>query len=426
MTDELLIAAARRRRPRRPETRDLLVTGGLAAAFLAVAVPLAVFAPWQRPLDTSALVALVAAYAVLSRLEFEVGPGSAVPIQLAFVPMLFVLPGPLVPLCVAAGYVLGALPEYLAGTAHPARAPVLVSSSWYAVGPALAFTVLPVDAGDRAALPILVLALLSQFALDFASSGARERLVFGHSPRALLPSFAWIWGVDTLLAPIGLAAASSVVVGAMIVVPFVALLALIARDRRVRIDRAVTVTEAYRGALDEAYRDELSGIANRRKLLQDLERVAASPSGEHVLVFFDLNGFKQYNDTFGHPAGDVMLRRLAGKLECAIEPSLGSAYRLGGDEFCLLAEVPAPGVGSVLDRSMEALSEHGDGFSISACFGAVFIPSEAADPLSALTIADQRLYTQKRATKLQASQPRLVLVDATGPAERRGRSRGVA
>ena len=395
-------------------------------AFLAVALPFALLVPSHRPANSGLLVLLVAAYAVLSRVEFEVGPGSVVPIQLAFVPMLFTLPAPLVPLCVAAGYVLGALPDYVSGTAHPARALVLVASSWYSLGPAIAFTFLTVGPGDLAALPVLLLALVLQFAFDFASSGGRERLAFGHSPWALLPSFAWIWGVDALLAPIGLAAASGVGTGVLIVVPFAALLALIAHERRVRIDRAVTVTEAYRGALDEAYRDELSGIANRRKLLHDLERVAASPASEHVLVFFDLNGFKQYNDTFGHPAGDVMLRRLAGKLDCAIDPSLGSAYRLGGDEFCLLAEVPAPGSDSLLDRSMEALSEHGDDFSITACFGAVFIPTEAADPLSALTIADERLYAQKRAVKQDQRPPRLVLVDPSGRPPADGRSRGVA
>lgn len=190
------------------------------------------------------------------------------------------------------------------------------------------------------------------------------------------------------------------------------LLALIARDRRARIDRAVTAHEAYREALDDAYRDDLSGIANRRRLLHDLERVVASPAAGHVLLFYDLNGFKQYNDTFGHPAGDVMLRRLAGKLACAIDPQVGAAYRLGGDEFCVLASAPTRDLRQLLDATMDALSEEGDGFSISACFGSVFIPFEASDPLDALTIADQRLYAQKRAAKQRHVPPRLVLLDA--------------
>jgi diguanylate cyclase (GGDEF)-like protein len=411
VTDEHLIAAVRHRRPKRPSTPDLLVSGGLAATFVTAAAAFALLVPWNRGLEPLTLAVLVVGYAVLSRVEFEVGPGSAVPIQLVFVPMLFALPVAIVPACVAAGYLVGALPDYLAGRVHPARSLALLSSSWYAIGPAMILSVAPSVASEVGLAAIYGAALLSQFAFDFASSAVRERLAFGHAPGSLLPSFAWIWAVDTLLAPIGLSAALQGPAGVMIVVPFVVLLSLIARDRRVRIDRAVIVDEAYRGALDDVYRDDLSGIANRRKLLQDLERVVTGPAAEHILVFFDLNGFKQYNDTFGHPAGDVMLRRLAGKLGCSVDPKLGSAYRLGGDEFCILAAVPGEDVEALLDASLEALSENGDGFAISACFGSVLVPSEAADAVSALTIADQRLYAQKRAVN-DRRRPRLALVDS--------------
>ena len=65
-----------------------------------------------------------------------------------------------------------------------------------------------------------------------------------------------------------------------------------------------------------------------------------------MLALFDLDGFKQYNDSFGHPAGDALLVRLAERLKTATE-GLGSVYRMGGDEFCLLAAV-APGGGDEL------------------------------------------------------------------------------
>jgi len=420
VSDEHLIEAARMRRPRRPSKRDMLTSGGLGGSFLVAATTIAVLVPWNRPLAVDALVVLVVGYAILSRVEFEVGPGSAVPIQLVFVPMLFALPVPLVPLCVAAGYVLGALPDYLTRRMHPARALVLVSSSWYAVGPAIVLSVAPSSEPVLRHAPIYVAALVAQFAFDFASSAVRQRIVFGNAPKLLLPPFRWVWGVDSLLAPIGVVAAFSGRAGVMTVAPFVLLLALIARDRRVRIDRAVTVNEAYRDALDDSYRDDLSGIANRRKLLLDLERAVATPSTEHVLVFYDLNGFKHYNDTFGHPAGDVMLRRLAGTLACAVDPQAGSAYRLGGDEFCVLVAAPNRDIGEIIDATMRALSADGDGFSISASFGAAFIPSEAADAVAALTIADQRLYAQKRAVKARQSQPRLVLLDAENTTDASG------
>ena len=416
MSDEHLIEAARTRRPRRPSRRDLLTSGALGGAFLVTATTLAVLLPGHRPLSWVLMLALVGGYAVLSRVEFEVGPGSAVPIQLVFVPMLFALPVTVVPLCVAAGYVLGALPDYLTRRVHPARVLVLLSSSWYAIGPAVVLSLAPSDEPAVGHAPVYLAALVAQFGLDFASSAIRQGIVFGNGTAALLPSFRWVWGVDSLLAPIGLVAALSGAAGAMVIGPFVVLLALIARDRRARIDRAVTAHEAYRDALDDAYRDDLSGIANRRRLLHDLELVAASPASGHVLVLYDLNGFKQYNDTFGHPAGDVMLRRLAGKLACAVDPQVGAAYRLGGDEFCVLASAPTRDLRQLLDATMDALREEGDGFSISACFGSVFIPFEAADPLAALTIADQRLYAQKRAATQRHVPPRLVLLDAESEA----------
>ena len=50
-------------------------------------------------------------------------------------------------------------------------------------------------------------------------------------------------------------------------------------------------------------------------------------------MLFDLDGFKSYNDTFGHPAGDALLAHLGTKLAASVAP-YGEAYRLGGDEFC--------------------------------------------------------------------------------------------
>ena len=81
--------------------------------------------------------------------------------------------------------------------------------------------------------------------------------------------------------------------------------------------------------------DDLTGLANRRSLILDLEReTGVSPPKPMLLAIFDLNGFKLYNDTFGHPGGDELLDRLAARLARAVRPE-GKAYRLGGDEFCV-------------------------------------------------------------------------------------------
>ncbi len=142
----------------------------------------------------------------------------------------------------------------------------------------------------------------------------------------------------------------------------------------------------------EALTDSLTGLANRRKLLADLEVEieAAREGGARVLVLFDLNGFKTYNDTFGHPAGDALLTRLAAKLVAAVAPA-GAAYRMGGDEFCVLLPKPDPDIHGIA----QALWESGEGFDVSSAYGAAVIPDDATTVSTALSVADERLYAHK-------------------------------
>ncbi len=410
VTDDQLVAAARERRPNRPERRDLAASGVLAGVFLITALAVALFVPWHRHLSVLTLLVLVAGYALASRVEFEVGPGSAVPIELVFVPMLFMLPLPLVPFAVAAGYILGALPEYVRGVVHPARATVLVASSWYSLGPVLVLSIAPTQGWALRSVLVYLWALLSQFGFDAASSFLRERLAFGHSPEPLLPSFAWIWATDALLAPVGLVAAGSGKAAFAIVVPLAGLLTMLARDRRLRLDRELRFGQAYRGALAESRRDELSGIGNRRRLHADFERFLGR-GREFVVVVYDLNGFKDYNDAFGHPAGDALLRRLASRLSSAVDPESDATYRLGGDEFCVLAS-PGDNIETLLEATVAALSESGEAFSITTSYGAVFVPTEATDLSAALTLADRRLYAQKNLSRSGRSQPHAFLLEA--------------
>jgi PAS domain S-box-containing protein/diguanylate cyclase (GGDEF)-like protein len=158
--------------------------------------------------------------------------------------------------------------------------------------------------------------------------------------------------------------------------------------------------------------DPLTGLGNRRRLTTELERALGpdNPSS-HLLVVFDLNGFKQYNDSFGHPAGDALLARLAAKLSAAAEP-YGEAFRLGGDEFCVLGSPPAGEVAGYLDATTAALEEKGDGFNISSAFGAIFLPDDAADPSAALSLADERLYAQKHTLHAMRGQPHDILLRA--------------
>jgi two-component system cell cycle response regulator len=154
------------------------------------------------------------------------------------------------------------------------------------------------------------------------------------------------------------------------------------------------IMELMRG---HAVTDALTGLRNRRGFAADLDRALADgvESEPRLLATFDLDGFKLYNDSFGHPAGDALLARLAANLS-AVTRSAGSCYRLGGDEFCVLSEAWPVETESFLESAAAALSEEGEGFVVTSSFGAVSIPEEAAGSSDAMRVADQRMYAQKR------------------------------
>ena len=153
-----------------------------------------------------------------------------------------------------------------------------------------------------------------------------------------------------------------------------------------------TMRSALELTAQEARTDELTGLPNRRALLEELEHRSTS-NESFTLALADLNGFKRYNDTYGHPAGDALLRRLGRKLATACD-GRGLAARLGGDEFCVLfdGELPASEVQALMG---EALCDRGEGFHITSESGTVVVPQEAASPSAALRLADARMYAAK-------------------------------
>src|SRR5687768_6562181 len=174
-----------------------------------------------------------------------------------------------------------------------------------------------------------------------------------------------------------------------------------------------------RASRDEAMTDALTGLGNRRALAASIDDLLPAESfvaegaepaerlaGESdfrplVLALFDLDGFKHYNDTFGHPAGDALLVRLGRNLAACLERR-GRAFRMGGDEFCVLIEPGADEPDQLVRSAAAALSESGEGFTIGCSYGSILLPDEASDPAEALRIADQRMYAQKHAGRMSA------------------------
>ena len=176
------------------------------------------------------------------------------------------------------------------------------------------------------------------------------------------------------------------------------------------IGRLVLSLRENKQLLEQVRTDRLTGLGSQARMQMDLEKRERTPGQALTVLLLDLNGFKRYNDNFGHPAGDKMLATLGRRLGLAMDaPAVeATAYRLGGDEFLVLVE------GSIIDiglrrrdelaaRAAEALTSRGRGFDLSASWGVASVPEEADSPAEAMQLADIRMYAQKESRKLAGS-----------------------
>src|SRR5207244_4671155 len=145
----------------------------------------------------------------VARVEFEVGPGMAVPTQLVLVPMLFALPLGVVPACVACGLALRSLLSGQTLRVQLERLPLQLVSSWHAVGPVLVLAA----AGERpfawTRWPVYVAALGAQVVFDYGSPATRQWLALRVRPRAQLRFLGMASLGDAPLAPVGLVLAAT-------------------------------------------------------------------------------------------------------------------------------------------------------------------------------------------------------------------------
>jgi HD-GYP domain-containing protein (c-di-GMP phosphodiesterase class II) len=267
-----LLASAEARHTSEGPGRAVLITEGVAAlAFLACAVPLAVFGHSHRSLAFGSLAITVVAYLLAGQVRFQVGSAWTAPTQLVFVPMLFVLPTPFVPLVVAGCSLADQLPRIIRGDASLTRALARIADSWYSLGPAFVLVV----ASDQSLLwrrwPILVIAFLCQMAVDAGAGLTRSWFSERIRPAEQLPML-WLYATDASLSCVALAIASeSVHRPALLLLglPLIALLWVFARERKQRLEQTQMLTSAYRGTallLGEVVEadDEYTGIHSRQ------------------------------------------------------------------------------------------------------------------------------------------------------------------
>ena len=154
----------------------------------------------------------------------------------------------------------------------------------------------------------------------------------------------------------------------------------------------------------QALHDPLTKLANRALLLNDLRRALARSqrSGNLIgILFLDLDGFKEVNDHFGHPAGDQLLIQIADRLLACVRVG-ETVARLGGDEFVVLLEglTSEPDAERAATRILDAIRmpvrlSHGN-VDISASMGISLASGEPVDPDDLLIQADTALYQAKR------------------------------
>jgi len=166
----------------------------------------------------------------------------------------------------------------------------------------------------------------------------------------------------------------------------------------------------------QAFRDELTGLGNRRALFEELEGLLQHASG--TLLCIDVDHFKSVNDTHGHEAGDRVLKACGQALSSA---DGSKAFRIGGDEFVLLLGSTEP---SVVEAHIAALHAGTSGLSeqygIALSIGVTrFRPGSVPDPDTALKQADQEMYLAKRQNR-QTRRPKTSPPPIKDPSQEQG------
>ncbi|HKS12000.1 MAG TPA: GGDEF domain-containing protein, partial [Pseudomonas sp.] len=198
---------------------------------------------------------------------------------------------------------------------------------------------------------------------------------------------------------------------------------VVLRQVRERMAIEQALHRAHRTLKDLAMTDSLTGLGNRRRLDGILEqeiRRARRQDYPVALVMMDLDYFKLYNDTYGHPAGDRCLRRVGELLAGALKRPGDLAVRYGGEEFTLfLPATDGDGAAAIVDEVLQALRrasiEHAKSPSgvVSASAGVAVVRPALRDvtPESLMASADGALYRAKR-----EGRDRICLVEL-GPAD---------
>ena len=158
-------------------------------------------------------------------------------------------------------------------------------------------------------------------------------------------------------------------------------------------------------AVQEANEDPLTGLANRRFLMQRMEGLTKSQA-QYAAFFIDLDGFKPINDKFGHDVGDEALQVVSDRLSACVREE-DVLCRLGGDEFVIVLvnlenrEVAEQRANKVLELVGQPIWISGNRVRLGASIGIAFAPEDGEDAEAVLNAADESMYAAKQGGKNQ-------------------------
>jgi putative nucleotidyltransferase with HDIG domain len=245
--EQTILADTLTRESTRLTLREKLVEVFVGIGYVAACAGIWLLDPPHAFALAPALLCL-AVLAVASNVRFDTPFGFTVATQLAFVPLLFAVPTAIAPIAVFPAIASTALIRVLNGKASPSRLLLAVGNCWFAIGPAAVFAVAGTEARDASAA-LLVVALGSQFAVDFAVSALRFWLDRGAGILTQLRD-SWVYGIDAALSGMGLIVAEDIhkmPIAALGPLPILGLLAVFARERADRITGLLELNNAYRG-----------------------------------------------------------------------------------------------------------------------------------------------------------------------------------
>lgn len=231
----------------RAEVRaECVVAAGLVAAIVA----LFLLDPHGRDADPLlfglGVVLLVLSHAARIDLPFA----WTTPVQMALVPVLFILPAWLVPVCMTCSIVIARIPDVAGGRTSAARLLLSPGNAWFTVGSASVLLVAGSPSPDEAGLLLLAAMLAAQFGTDFAMSSLFHLFTKRAPLREQLAESATVYGIDAALAPVGLLAAMSIDESPwylVLMIPMFGVLAVFASERRTRMRQLTELNGAYRG-----------------------------------------------------------------------------------------------------------------------------------------------------------------------------------